>query len=55
MFPSVWVLVIQKKISDLHSELENEIMKDFTSKEVDILKELLPKVLETVLKKIHQK
>lgn len=46
--------IIQKKISDLHSVLENEIMKDFTSKEVEVLKELMPKVLESVLKKIHQ-
>jgi len=44
---------VQKAISEIHSNLEKEIMKDFSTKEVELLRELMPRGLETILNKIH--
>jgi DNA-binding MarR family transcriptional regulator len=46
---------VQKKISEIHLNLEKEIMKDFSAKEVEVLRELMPRVLESVLNKMNNK
>ena len=46
---------VQKEISEIHQNLEKEIMKDFSSKEVETLRELMPRVLESVLNKLNHK
>lgn len=46
---------VQKKISESHIELEKEIMKDFSCDEVEVLRELMPRVLQAVLNKINSK
>lgn len=43
---------VQKEISEIHLNLEKEILKDFSAKEVEALRELMPRVLESVLNKI---
>lgn len=43
-----------KKIAGLHRDLETTILKDFSEKEIDQLRELMPKVLESVLRHLNQ-
>lgn len=46
---------VQKEISVCHTELEKEIMKDFSAEEVETLRELMPRVLQSVLNKLNSK
>ena len=46
---------VQKKILERHMELEKEIFKDFSAKEKDTLRELMPKVLCSVVQYIKAK
>lgn len=44
---------VQKEVSGLHRELEKKIMKDFSDKEVEILRDLMPRVLQSVLNHLN--
>ena len=44
----------QKKISELHRKLELTILKDFSDTEVELLRDLMPRVLESVLAHLHK-
>lgn len=44
---------VQKEISQLHTQLEKKIMKDFTDAEVKTLRELMPRVLSSVLAELN--
>jgi DNA-binding MarR family transcriptional regulator len=44
----------QKKISELHANLEKEILKNLTASEVTQLKSILPKVLESFLEYLQR-
>jgi DNA-binding MarR family transcriptional regulator len=44
-----------KKISGLHQDLEKTILKDFSQKEIEILRDLMPRVLESVIYHLNQK
>lgn len=46
---------VQKEISEIHMDLEKEIMSEFSAKEIEVLRELMPRVLEAVLHKINSK
>jgi DNA-binding MarR family transcriptional regulator len=44
----------QKKITELHQELEKLILKGFTDKEIETLRELMPRVLESVIYQLNK-
>lgn len=41
--------ITQKKIFDLHRQLEKTILKEFSESEIKVLRDLMPRVLESVL------
>jgi DNA-binding MarR family transcriptional regulator len=45
---------IQKRFLKIHQDLERQIFKDFSRNEQDTLRELMPKVLASVLNYIHR-
>lgn len=43
---------VQKEISRIHQKLENEIMDGFSTKEIETLRELMPRILSSILRKL---
>jgi DNA-binding MarR family transcriptional regulator len=44
---------VQKKLSESHRDLEKHIMKEFSENEISTLRELMPRILQSVLNHLH--